>query len=30
MPAGLLDSMSPDEIRDLFGYLMSDGLPNAP
>jgi putative membrane-bound dehydrogenase-like protein len=27
MPGGLLDSLSPEEIRDLFGYLMSDGAP---
>lgn len=25
MPAGLLDSLSHREVRDLFGYLMSDG-----
>lgn len=27
MPTGLLDGLSPDETRDLFGYLMSDGVP---
>lgn len=25
MPEGLLDTLKPEEIRDLFGYLMSDG-----
>ena len=30
MPAGLVEAMTPDEIRDLFGYLMGDGLPAAP
>ncbi len=25
MPEGLLDTLKPEEVRDLFGYLMSDG-----
>jgi putative membrane-bound dehydrogenase-like protein len=25
MPEGLLDTLKPDEVRDLFGYLMSNG-----
>jgi hypothetical protein len=29
MPPGLFESLSATELRDLVGYLMSDG-PNAP
>ncbi len=27
MPPGLLEALAPNEVRDLFGYLMSDGGP---
>jgi len=30
MPTGLLDSLTPHEIRDLVGYLVSDGLSDVP
>ena len=30
MPAGLTDDLTVDQVRDLFGFLMSDFDPKAP